>query len=162
MEAKEIIERNLSYQTLQTAKEYLIKAGEPAESLTAERVGGIISNHFDILIDAHLSDGFGRAAVPFESGRQHILSLFPDASETVKDDLESAMCNLFIGGFLNGYVVGVHDTETFINHMDSIVNNKIKSNTGVIFENPQESQKKEPPEPTAEPTPAKDNERTDE
>ena len=158
MEAKEIIERNLSYQTLQTAKEYLIKAGEPAESLTAERVGGIISNHFDILIDAHLSDGFGRAAVPFESGRQHILSLFPDASETVKDDLESAICNLFIGGFLNGYVVGVHDTETFINHMDSIVNNKIKSaeiDTDVEFSKPKE------PEPTAEPTPAKDNERTD-
>lgn len=148
MEPKEIIERNLSYKTLQTAREYLIKAGEPAESLTAERVGGIISNHFDILIDAHLSDGFGRADVPFESGRQYILSLFPDASETVKDDLESAMCNLFLGGFLNGYVVGVHDTETFMNHMDSIVNNEAGEP-----ETPKE------PEPTAKPTPAKGKER---
>lgn len=130
MNAKEAIKNNLSLQTLETAKAYLLTTGETEESITLERAGNILANHFDILLDAHFNDSFGRGDTAFESSKDVILALtkIPENDLKAKEEFFSYIWNLFAGGYLNGYVMGVKDTETLLNEMTNTI--KAKNDTG--------------------------------
>ena len=115
METNEIVVNNLSCKTIQGARAYYLKIGEPAERLTTETVKKFLSGHFDGLLNYHLNDTFDRGDIDFEKEKQELLSKLPEMDEKTKETLVSELWALFATGYLNGYVTGVKDAETFLN-----------------------------------------------
>ena len=114
MEANEIIVNKLSCKTIQGARSYYLKIGESAERLTPETVKKFLAEHFDSLLNYHFNDTFDRGDIDFEREKQELLSKFPEMDATAKETLVSELWGLFATGYLNGYVTGVKDAETFL------------------------------------------------
>ena len=118
METKEIIVNNLTIQTLQSARRFYIKSGEPAESLTIDRVKKLVAEHFDLLLDTHFNDSFSRGDIDFEAEKQSLFAKLPPMDLNARENLASDLWGLFGRGFLNGYLMGVKDAETILNTLN--------------------------------------------
>ena len=117
-ELTEKIADNLTIQTLQLARQFYIKAGEPAERLTIDRVKTLVAGHFDVLLDAHFNDGINRGDTHFEPEKQSILAKFPTMDLNEREALSSDLWALFASGYANGYIMGVKDAEMLVNTLN--------------------------------------------